>query len=203
MTELNLTISKDDLNKVIVVALERLSQAFRTLLWDYAKQERLSPIQIQFLVYIASHPDKRSFVTEIARDFDLTPATVSDAVKTLDQKGLILKEASPADRRRYFLKLTPRGKKLTRDLSGWKGTIVEQLHQFPLETRQTVMIFLLELLESLKTGEVITEAKTCLSCSYFQRDAQADSDPHLCLLRNVAMNDLDIRIDCPNYKSKK
>jgi len=203
LTEINLTVSQEELNRVIVVALERLSQAFRTLLWDHAKQEKLSPIQIQFMVFIAAHPDRQSRVTDIAREFNLTPATVSDAVKSLENKGYIRKKANENDRRVQWLQLTSSGKSVTRNLSGWQATIIEHLDQFPLQTKRMVIMFLLELVESLRRDHVLQEVKTCLSCGYFQRDVNDESDsPHFCLLREVPMENLDLRLDCPNYQKK-
>jgi hypothetical protein len=40
-----------DVDSKIAAALERLSQAFRVLLWEKNKDYNLSPIQIQLLVY--------------------------------------------------------------------------------------------------------------------------------------------------------
>jgi hypothetical protein len=36
----------------IIAGLERISRVFKLLLWDVAKEENLSPIQIQFLIYL-------------------------------------------------------------------------------------------------------------------------------------------------------
>jgi hypothetical protein len=38
----------------IVASLERISEAFRVLLWNESKENSLSPIQIQILIFIAS-----------------------------------------------------------------------------------------------------------------------------------------------------
>ncbi len=196
-----MSLPEPDINKVIVVALERLAQAFRVLLWDYAKKVGLSPIQIQFLVYIAGHPMGQSFVNEIAQEFNLTAPTVSDAIKSLEKKGLVSKQVSSRDHRKYFVKLTASGKKVASNLSDWHKTLIEHLRSFPLATRETVMTFLLELVESLKNGDVLKEVKTCLSCKYFVRDAKTGSEkPHLCLLRDIPLANIDMRLDCPNYK---
>ena len=43
----------------IVVALERISEAFRVLLWNESKENSLSPIQIQLLIFFTfSFPRK-------------------------------------------------------------------------------------------------------------------------------------------------
>ena len=44
-----------DLNSKIIAGLERISEAFKALLWEKAKILRLSPIQIQILIFIKFH----------------------------------------------------------------------------------------------------------------------------------------------------
>ncbi|MEO6831625.1 MAG: MarR family transcriptional regulator, partial [Chitinophagaceae bacterium] len=43
----------------IVVSLERISQAFRVLLWKESKEFSLSPIQIQVLIFLLHHSDEK------------------------------------------------------------------------------------------------------------------------------------------------
>ena len=43
------------IERKIVVALERISEAFRVLLWEEAKEHSLSPIQVQLLIFCAYH----------------------------------------------------------------------------------------------------------------------------------------------------
>lgn len=204
MNSLSKSDQQFELNRVIVLALERLSQVFKTLLWQHAKQELLSPIQIQFLMFIALDLRPSNCVTEIAHEFNLTAATVSDAVKSLEQKGLIEKKVSKIDRRRYYLNLTKEGKRVTRNLSNWQNPILEHLKEFPLQIRETVLIFLLKFVESLKNGALLEEARTCLSCSYFEEDSgKSDNSNRYCLLRKVPLNISDLRLNCFNYKSSK
>ena len=203
MTEIDFSIQQEDLNRVIIVALERLSQAFRSLLWDHAKEEKLSPIQIQFLLYINSQKNRQSFVSDLAREFNLTPPTVSDAIKVLEQKGLVEKNISVSDKRKFALKITSTGKKQIANFLNWQGPLVEHLYQFPLQTRQTVLVFLLNFVESLRKGKILGDVKTCFSCGYF-RDSKSDAETHsfFCFLRDVPLNESDLRLDCPNYQSK-
>ncbi len=204
MEDNNIFIPQQSMNRVMVVALERISQAFRTLLWDYAKKEQLSPIQIQFLVYIAAHPHSQSYVTEIAREFNLTAATVSDAVKSLEKKGLIKKLSGEKDKRRFRLRLTDSGMVVTKHLTNWQSAILEHLKEYSPETKQTVVFFLLNLLESLKKDNLLFRVKTCLSCDYFREDLYPEDDAqHHCILRDLKLQSGELRIDCPNYKNEQ
>ena len=86
MSVFNLDNQNAGLNSKIVAGLERLSQAFRTLLWEKAKEFGLSPIQIQVLIFIHYHSKEKSTVSYLAQEFNLTKPTISDAIKALEQK---------------------------------------------------------------------------------------------------------------------
>jgi hypothetical protein len=51
----NLNEQNQKIESRIVVALERISEAFRVLLWNESKENSLSPIQIQILIFIYFH----------------------------------------------------------------------------------------------------------------------------------------------------
>lgn len=204
MAGINFSVQQLNLDMMIILALERLSQVFKTLLWDRAKQEGLSPIQIQFLLYIVSRQKQESFVTDIAREFNLTPATVSDAIKSLEQKNLIKKNQSGIDQRKYILKLTQSGNKLSSQLMNWQDPLLEHLSQFSMKTRETIVPFLLKFMESLRDSQILPNVKTCFSCSYFQdRTEEGKENTYYCILRNVSLKNLGLRLDCKNYQSYK
>ncbi len=192
----------DNLNQTITVSLELISRVFRVLLWDHATREKLSPIQIQFLLFLASHSKRFSSVNELSRSFHLTPPTVSDAVKTLEKKGFVQRMVSRQDKRKYPLLLTPAGSELAKKLIYWQEPLTDNLNLFPEKTRETVLIFLLKLLESLNETQLLDEVKTCFSCGYFQSLNEIAEGPEgRCILRNVSLNGMDLRLNCPNYRT--
>jgi DNA-binding MarR family transcriptional regulator len=85
----NLDVQNTNVEFRIVAALERLSEAFRVLLWNEAKILNISPIQIQILVFLKFHALEKCKVSYLAQEFNMTKATISDAVKVMLQKGLI------------------------------------------------------------------------------------------------------------------
>ena len=101
----------------IIVSLERLSQAFRVLLWNESKAFSLSPIQIQIMIFIYSHSPEKRKVSYLAEEFNMTKSTISDTIKTLEQKLLIKKEFDQEDSRSYVIHLSKKGKQLTEKIS--------------------------------------------------------------------------------------
>ena len=195
---------QSELDHLLIVSLEKLSQVFRSLLWDNAKQMNLSPIQIQFLIYIHSHLKKFSSVSEIARVFNLTAPTVSDAVKSLESKGMIQKIVSRRDRRRYPIALTRKGREVARNLSTWYEPLLKHLPNATAEKRESVLLFLLEFMDSLKHEKLLSDINPCISCVFFSVEkSENGSDEFSCTFRKVSLNGGQLQLNCPNYKPVK
>jgi DNA-binding MarR family transcriptional regulator len=192
----------DDVDAKIVAALERLSQVFRVRLRDEAWERDLSPTQAQFLIYLLHHNVELRRVSRLAREFDLTRATVSDAVASLETKGLVQREQWPEDRRVVTLQLTPDGEKLATTLSEWADPVREHLGRFSPQEREAVMRFLIELIGSLQRSGLITVARMCVTCRFFRQDLHpGEASPHHCGLLDVPLGGADLRVDCPEHKS--
>lgn len=188
----------------IVASLERLSRVFRILLWDLATESGLSPIQIQFLLYLRDQPRAHCRVSVLAREFGLTRATVSDAVSTLVRKGLVLKEGSDADKRVAHLLITDEGRKLARKFEGWQKRMVEKVQGFDPQTLGTVFLFLQETIIGLQRDGTVARAHMCLGCEHFRPGASGEPlRPHLCALTQPPLGIPDLKVDCPVHKSRK
>jgi DNA-binding MarR family transcriptional regulator len=190
-----------DVDSKVVAALERLGEVFRLLLREKAQEHGLSPIQARFLVYLLHHGVELRRVSQLAREFGLTQATVSDAVDSLEAKGFIGREPWPADRRVVTLRLTPEGELLAAELSTWADPIREHLRNSSPGESEVVMRFLMQLIGSLQRSGVITVARMCVTCRFFQPDIHPDADsPHHCGLLDVPLAGSDLRIDCPEHE---
>jgi DNA-binding MarR family transcriptional regulator len=192
----------DNMDARIVATLERLSQVFRVRLREEARQRNLSPIQAQFLIYLLHHDVELRRVSQLAREFDLTQATVSDAVASLETKGFVRREQWPDDRRVVTLRLTAAGEKLATTLSNWADPIREHLERFSPVEREAVMRFLMELTGSLQRSGLITVARMCVTCRFFRRDVRpGEASPHHCGLLDVPLGGPNLRVDCPEHEA--
>jgi DNA-binding MarR family transcriptional regulator len=192
----------DNVDARIVATLERLSQVFRVRLREEARQRNLSPIQAQLLIYLLHHDVELRRVSQLAREFDLTQATVSDAVASLETKGFVRREQWPDDRRVMTLRLTAGGEKLATPLSNWADPIREHLERFSPVEREAVMRFLMELTGSLQRSGLITVARMCVTCRFFRRDVRpGEASPHHCGLLDVPLGGPNLRVDCPEHEA--
>jgi len=190
-----------DVDAKIVAALERIGGALRLMLRDGARERGLSPIQAQFLVYLHHHGVGLRRVGQLAREFDLTPATVSDAVGSLEGKGLVVREPSPVDRRAVVLRPTAEGERLATELAGWAEAAREALPARSPEEKEAVMRFLMDTISSLQRAGVVTVARMCVTCRYFRPDAHPEDEaPHHCALLDAPLARSDLRMDCPEHE---
>ncbi|MCS6861267.1 MAG: MarR family winged helix-turn-helix transcriptional regulator [Abditibacteriales bacterium] len=190
-----------DVDSKIVAALERVAQALRLQLWEAAQAHRLSPIQVQFVLFLLFHDPAHCRVSRLAQEFGLTEATVSDAVKSLEGKGLLTRQAWAQDGRVSLLRLTAKGRRLAQQLSGWADTLRDHLHSLPSGNKEIVLQFLLQLIAALQQAGVISVARVCLTCAFFEANVHPNpAAPHHCRLLNQPLAISALRVDCPDHQ---
>ena len=177
----------------IAAGIERLSTVFRAALWEEAKQYGLSPLQAQILVFIASHASALSSVSHLAKEFAVTKATVSDAVRVLIEKKLLMKK-SLADARAFSLALTASGKKYVQNASGLTAFFDKTLAEIPEKDTAKIWEGLLLLLGHLQKAGIIP-LRMCFSCEHYSNNKGVAH----CQLLQQSLQLEDIRIDCPEH----
>jgi DNA-binding MarR family transcriptional regulator len=189
-----LPFQHQDVDSKIVAAQERIAQAFRVLQWRAAKEHGLSPLQLQLLVFLRHHDRPGSRVGRLAEGMDVTKPTVSDALAALESKGLVAKSASNRDGRGVFVSLTRKGRALTRRLEGWADESRELLSQFSYRDRLAVGRFLMSWIEALQNAGIVTVARMCITCRFYQDER--------CLLLEKPLPPEALRLDCPEHEPR-
>jgi DNA-binding MarR family transcriptional regulator len=189
-----------DVDVKLVAALERIGQALRVQLWDKAKQHRLSPIQLQLLLRLATDPPERRRIGVLAAELDVTHPTVSDAVTVLRRKGFV---DSDATSRRAAVSLSAGGRALAEDLADWDQRTREQLANVAATDKQATLQLLLDLIAGLQRSGAITVARMCVTCRFFRRNVHPETaQPHHCALVDVPMGSGELRVDCAEHEPK-
>jgi DNA-binding MarR family transcriptional regulator len=194
----NPAAQQTDMNYKIIVALERISEVFRSLLWEHAKVIGLSPIQIQLLIFVAYHDEGLCNVSHLAQEFNVTKPTVSDAIRILLKKGLIQKKISITDRRAYSVELTPDGEKIKQQTENFAYPLMPILNQLDLRERQFFFNTLTKIISGLNRSGLLSVQRMCFCCRYY---LQQDNG-HYCRLLQSDLTDKDIRLDCPEFEAK-
>lgn len=73
----------------------------------------LKPVEFSVLTLIAHNPGVTS--RQICTALDILPPNLVGLIKSLDQRGLIVRKAHPSDGRAQGLHLSPQGKKMQRE----------------------------------------------------------------------------------------
>lgn len=183
----------------IVAGLERISEAFKVLLWEKAKQLGLSPIQIQLLVFIHYHKTDLCNVSHLAKEFNVTKPTVSDAIRVLDDKGMIIKKYSASDSRRYDIQLSALGKKMVKETENFANPLRDQIRNFEKPELESLYQSLSKLIYQLNQHGILTVQRTCFGCKFYERTKAQD----YCHWLEKELSSPDIRIDCPEYEERQ
>ena len=196
MYPFNLDWQQENLDGKIVVALERIAEAFRVLLWEQSKNLGLSPIQIQILIFCGHHQSSYRTVSYLAKEFNMTKATISDSVRVLLNKGLVAKEQDAHDKRSYLLNLTRQGQSAVKQALGFTDQVLASVAKLsPLEKTNT-FTSLMGIIYRLQKEGVIQAQRMCLNCTYYDRGL---SGPYCSFLKKN-LNDKELRIDCPEHQ---
>lgn len=192
----NLNEQNQKIESRIVVALERISETFRVLLWKESKENALSPIQIQILIFLNFHFIEKCKVSYLADEFNMTKATISDSIKSLYAKDLVEKDKDPTDTRSYFLSLTPEGKKIAHKASFFASSLEQPIGNLTEEQKTTMLNGLLKLIYDLNKSGIITIQRMCFTCSNYQDD----NGVHYCRLLKSQLAESELRVDCPEHE---
>ncbi|MBD0400932.1 MarR family winged helix-turn-helix transcriptional regulator [Flammeovirga sp. EKP202] len=181
----------------ILGGLERLSEALKALLWEKAKTFGISPIQIQILLFVSNHKREICNVSYLAKEFNVTKATISDAVRILLKKEYLEKDHSPTDNRRYNLFITSSGKELVGQLEGYADVFNKELSSFTDQELANIFDTLSKLIFQLNQKGVIQVQRTCYNCKYYSGDKKED---HYCNLLKSKLSGKEIQIDCDEFE---
>ena len=189
---------QEDITHKVVVGLERISEAFKVLLWEHAKVVGLSPIQIQILLFVAHHKLEMCTVSYLAQEFNITKPTVSDAVKVLLKKELIQKKTVTSDSRSYAIALTKKGKEILAQVEDFATPIKQQLEGIDNAEVQQLYYTLTQLIHGLNKSGVLSVQRNCHSCTFYEKNKNG----HYCNFLKKPLENHDLRLDCPEHELK-
>jgi len=186
-------------NSKIIASLGKLAEVFRVLFQTSAQGHGLSTTQLQLLHFVHFHPNpahrKGAFM---AKEFNVTKATVSDSLKALEQKGLVQKVVDHEDSRSYILSLTVEGTVLALATSAVTAPLEEAVAALSPEQKDQLTNTILELIYRLNQANIISTQRMCFNCHYYAGDQR---QTHYCNLVNQTLHAVDLRLECPEFKT--
>jgi len=124
------------------------------------------------------------------------PPTLTDAVRALERKELVVRHPAAHDRRVRQVVLTEEGEKVADRFQQWHSVFMEQLPASDDEERAQVYSWLLHFIDRLQHAGYINEVRMCLACKFYR----SEEHPYCSLLKRP-LRSVDLRIDCPEYEA--
>src|SRR5690606_10274194 len=124
----------------------------------------------------------------------------SDAVGTLQSKGLIEKRPDPRDGRAVLVDLTGRGRSLTREADILPAGLLSAIGQLDPDERSGLHRALTGIIRSLQEAGSIDPQRLCATCRFFRPNAHPDAaKPHHCAYVDAAFGNEALRLDCSDH----
>lgn len=196
-SDFDLVFQNQHLEGKIVASLERIAQAFRVLLWEESKQFSLSPIQVQILIFLLYHSEEKRKVSYLANEFNMTRATISDTIKSLEQKKLIRKARTTQDTRSFIITLTRKGKEIATQTTFFTQELRMPIDQLHPEDKENLLLSLMGIIRHLNKAGIISMQRMCTTCLHFKTNYKGHAS--YCQLLQQPLAQKDIRIDCPEH----
>lgn len=191
----NLSNQNEDVGHKIVSALERISQTFRILLWEEGKKYGVTPIQIQILIFIQFHSQEKCKVSYLAKEFNMAKPTISDTIKTLEEKELVEKKHLTNDSRSYIIQLTKKGKILADLTSNFSSELYQSINTLSTPDKNNLLSSLFDIVHHLNKAGIISIQRMCFTCNFYKFN-----DHHYCELLNIKLKTNDLRLDCSEHQ---
>ncbi|WP_423391248.1 MarR family winged helix-turn-helix transcriptional regulator [Burkholderia sp. LMG 21824] len=176
-------------------SLLRLSTAMRSQAWDWAEGAGLTPTQGEILVLLLQRKGPMR-LGEIARETQLTAATTSDAVSTLETKGLVEKRRALDDGRALAVRLSARGRTAAKKALQWPEFLTKAVGKLGADEQGALYRALLKTLRELQVAGATPPQRMCVTCAHFQPGKLSKKTVHHCAALDISMSDSDLRLDC-------
>ncbi|GBD08571.1 hypothetical protein HRbin22_00811 [Candidatus Thermoflexus japonica] len=189
----------------IAIALYRIAQAIQIMLRRAGQAHRLSPAQVQALLFLAyARPGVRT-IGGLAQRLQTTMATASEVADALEHKGLAVREPWPEDHRIIGLRLTASGRRRVADLEHLLDDLEAAIAELPPEDQQTLHRALQRVVRRLAAGGHIVVYEMCWGCAFFRPNVHPEnpSAPHHCAFMDAPLPDADTYTECPDFTPRE
>lgn len=186
----------------IASGLTRIGQVLKNHGWKTANTQNLSPTQQQILRHLSRQTDRRTNLNDLARELGVTAATTSDAVRVLNDKGLIQKSRDPANARSLVLQVTESGRELAAHSDGPPDFLVTAVRSLNPADQGGLLQGLMQVIYQMQLQGEIPIARICPTCTYFRPNVHSSPErPHHCAYVDAPFGDTALRLDCAEHEA--
>lgn len=191
----------DSLDERVVAGLVKICVALKSQSWQSAGMQGLTPTQGQILAMLRSRDSGGVRLSEVAQALGVRPATASDAVSVLVEKGLIEKQRAADDGRAIALTLTSTGRQEADQAAGWSNFLLNAVAELSDQEKRIWLQGLIKMIRTLQEQGQIPVAQMCVTCRFFRPHQYDDPQrPHHCAFVDAPFGEPDLRLECPDHQ---
>ncbi len=187
-----------DLENQIVYGIEKICRLHKAVIEEKAKRAGISSLQVEILKFI--YDGKGESLTEISGEFELSKATVSEAIKKLLEKGFLNRIRSKIDLRKQVLKLTEKGVLLIEELKLREHSIFHFFKEFDEENQHIFLNILKNILFKVSQSGLSKRIIFCFECKNFSK---VDNENFYCLVHKKEFPIEEVRLNCRKFLKNK
>ncbi|MEM9302596.1 MAG: MarR family transcriptional regulator [Pseudomonadota bacterium] len=182
----------------ITAGFLRIATLLRGDLWAAGEALGITETQARILGLLLTRSGLR--VTALAELLGVRQPTASDAVATLERRGLLEKVRDPQDGRAFIVRLTGEGRAAAEQLRGVPAALEEALEELDEVERAALLRTLTGVIRRLQLTGAIPVQRLCVTCRHFRPNVHGDAQaPHHCDFVNAAFGDAQLRLDCGDH----
>lgn len=182
----------------LITGLAKIGIAMKSKAWRSAPGENLTPTQGQILVLLGDRGALR--LSALTEALGVRAPTASDAVASLVDKKLVVRNADPTDGRAIALSLTKLGREAADRVADWPDFLVKAAESLDESEQRVFLRALMKMIRTLQADGDIPVQRMCVTCKYFQPNAHRDADkPHHCGFVDAPFGDRHLRFDCADH----
>ncbi|WP_165305103.1 MarR family winged helix-turn-helix transcriptional regulator [Pedobacter sp. SYP-B3415] len=178
----------------ILAVLERIGQVLKTSAWKTGRPLLLNPAQTQLLVFLSNKSTAHHQVTGLARQFQVSKASMSDTLRALEQRQLLCR--MPGNRPgQKIVGLTEFGRQTAQKVIRYTEPLLSALKMLQNEERGLLYQTLSDLVSALHRSGFIPQQRMCQTCLHYRQPGSA----RYCSLLDQVLGPESLQIDCPEH----
>ncbi len=182
-------------SKTVHDIIERLGNLTRADIRVACYAQGVRPVQFEALNYLSQCNRYSDTPQAVAEYLGLTKGTVSQTLKRLEEKDLLLKQEDKNDKRVVHLKLTARGRRLVEQVLP-SGSVAYGIESLPVGERHEMAEILRHLLRSIQQANGLKTFATCHTCRFNQQREGG----YFCKLTREPLLDSDVNLICREHQ---
>lgn len=184
-----------EVGKTVHDIIERLGNLVRADVRAACHAQGVRPVQFEALNYLSQCNRYSDTPQAVAEYLGLTKGTVSQTLKVLEEKGLLLKRDDSNDKRVVHLKPTARGRRLV-TLAVPAVSVATGIESLPVSQQREMVDILQHLLRTLQHSNGLKTFAPCHTCRFNQQR----EGTYFCALTQEPLTDDDVSLLCREHQ---